>query len=121
MLDRYAYDLGGVRSGPNQAAMHFAPEWRGAPPPDHRFEIVSARGCDVAPVDLTDPQQALRLKGYIWPEATERFARMDAAIAAAQDSPPTISKMDAASFVCEVLDEPPVDGQTTVIMHFMPW
>ncbi len=121
MLDRYAYNLGGVKTGPEKGAIQFQPEWRGDAPPDQRIEIVSAKGCDVAPVDLTDPAQALRLKGYIWPEATERFARMDAAIAAAHDAKPQIVEMDAARFVDHALAEPPVDGQTQVIMHSVVW
>ena len=103
MLDRYSYDLGGASVGSADALMHFAPEWRGNPPPNKKLEIVSARGCDVAPVDLTDEVQALRLKGYIWPEATERFARMDAAVEAARISKPDIVHLDAASFVKQVL------------------
>lgn len=121
MLDRYSYDLGGVRSGPDNPAMAFQPEWRGDAPPQADFEIISARGCDVAPVDLTDPAQALRLKGYIWPEATERFARMEAAIAAAHEAKPEIAKMDAADFVEQVLAAPVKAGETCVIMHSVVW
>lgn len=88
MMDRYRFDLGGVQQGPEGAAMRIAPEWRGEPPPNRAFQIVSAEGCDVAPVDLTDPAQALRLRAYIWPELTERFARMAAAVAAAGEVPP---------------------------------
>jgi hypothetical protein len=62
MIDRYFYDLGGVKVGPDEAAMRFVPEWRGAPPPDRAIEIVALKGCDVAPLDLTDPEQALRHK-----------------------------------------------------------
>ncbi|MFN2100167.1 DUF2332 domain-containing protein [Altererythrobacter sp. MF3-039] len=121
MLDRYSYDLRGVTFGPEKSALAFAPEWRGDAPPQADFEIVSARGCDVHPVDLTDPQQALRLKGYIWPEATERFARMEGAIVAAHEQKPEIAKLDAASFVDQVLAAPPLSGETTVIMHSVVW
>ncbi len=58
MLDRYHYDLGGVQVGPQPGAMQFTPEWQGAAPPEQAIEIVSTKGCDVAPVDLTDPAQA---------------------------------------------------------------
>lgn len=121
MLDRYSYDLGGVSVGPQPCVMHFAPEWRGHPPPRANIEIVSATGCDVAPVDLADEAQALRLKGYIWPEARERFARMDAAIAAARKSPPQIAKCDARSFVERLLARPAEGGVTRVIMHSVVW
>jgi hypothetical protein len=62
MMERYFYDLGGVQVGPPDSPMRIAPEWRGPPPPAGKVEIVSIRGSDVAPVDLSDPEQALRLK-----------------------------------------------------------
>ena len=83
MIDRYHYDLGGVQVGPQNAAMQFSPEWRGSLPPDREISFVGLKGCDVAPLDLTDPVQTMRIKAYIWPEHTVRFARLEAAIAAA--------------------------------------
>lgn len=121
MMDRYRFELGGVTAGPADAAMQIAPEWRGAPPPDRTFDIVSAKGCDVAPVNLSDPEQALRLRAYIWPELTERFARMDAAVAAAKDKPPRIVQQAAGGFVAEVLARPAEPGVTRVIMHSVVW
>lgn len=121
MLDRYHYDLAGVQVGPEPGAMRFKPEWQGAPPPDQRIEIVSAKGCDVAPVDLTDPDQALRLKAYIWPEHTVRFERMAAAIAEASKSPPDLVRMNAADFIEAELARPQQDGTTRVLMHSIVW
>lgn len=65
MMGRYRYRLGKTVVGPVQSAMHIAPEWRGASPPASAPCIADARGCDIAPVDLSDPDQALRLKAYI--------------------------------------------------------
>ncbi|MEL7728786.1 DUF2332 domain-containing protein [Citromicrobium bathyomarinum] len=121
MLRRYFFDLGGVTAGPKGAQMRLVPEWRGSPPPDTEYEIVAAQGCDVKPVDLTDPAQALRLKAYIWPEFTERFARMDAAIAAADRMPPEITRETADVFVERVLAQPAEPGVTRVIMHSVVW
>ena len=121
MMDRYRFELGGVTVGPPEAAMRIAPEWRGDPPPDRHSRMVSAEGCDVAPVDLTDPDQALRLRAYIWPELTERFARMDAAVAAAREHPPRIARLPAGDFVAEVLGREPRGEVTRVIMHSVVW
>lgn len=121
MLDRYAYDLGGVKVGPADPAMYFKPDWHGAPPPLRDIAIVSARGCDVAPVDLTDPAQALRLKAYIWPEHTVRFERMDAAIRAASARKPDLVKATAADFVEAELAKPQETGTTRVLMHSIVW
>ncbi|PKP95215.1 MAG: DUF2332 domain-containing protein [Alphaproteobacteria bacterium HGW-Alphaproteobacteria-14] len=121
MLDRYSYDLGGVQVGPPDAVMHFAPLWQGAPPPDIAISIASTKGCDVAPVDLTDPAQALRLKAYIWPEHTIRFERMDAAIRAAHQCKPDLVQMNAADFVEAELARPQEAGTTRVLMHSIVW
>jgi hypothetical protein len=121
MLDRYHYDLGGVQVGPEPGAMRFAPEWQGDAPPDCSIEIASTKGCDVAPVDLTDPDQALRLKAYIWPEHTVRFERMDAAIAAAGKSAPDLVLMNAADFVEAELAKPQESGTTRMLMHSIVW
>jgi hypothetical protein len=117
MIDRYSYDLGGVKVGPEDAAMTFAPEWRGPPPPDLPLSFSSLKGCDVAPVDLTDPVQALRLRAYIWPEHIVRFGRLEAAIAAAKARAPDLVRMNAADFVESELARPQEDGTTRVLMH----
>jgi hypothetical protein len=121
MIDRYHYDLGGVHVGPQPGAMAFAPDWRGNHPPMHRVAFAGLKGCDVAPVDLTDPAQALRLKAYIWPEHDVRFARMEAAIAAAHAEKPDLVRANAADFVEAELARPQAAGTTRVLMHSIVW
>lgn len=121
MLDRYHYDLGGVQVGPQPGAIAFTPEWRGVHPPQHRIDFAGLKGCDVAPVDLTDPEQALRLKAYIWPEHRIRFARIEAAIAAAERARPDLIRMTAADFVDAELAQPQAEGTTRVLMHSIVW
>ncbi|HSJ79383.1 MAG TPA: DUF2332 domain-containing protein, partial [Erythrobacter sp.] len=121
MLDRYSYDLGGVRVGPESSVMHFDPQWKGAPPPARAITIASTKGCDVAPVDLTDPAQALKLKAYIWPEHTVRFERMDAASRSAAERKPDLVKATAADFVEKELAKPQEAGTTRMLMHSIVW
>lgn len=121
MMGRYRYDLGGVTVGPSLSRMKIAPQWRGPPPPAGKVEIVAARGCDQSPVDLADPEQALRLKAYVWPDATERMARIDTAIAMAEHVPPELVKMDAGEFVRERLAQPQEEGVTRVLFHSIVW
>jgi hypothetical protein len=121
MMSRYFYDLGGVRAGPERSPMRIVPEWRGAPPPQARVEIVAAQGCDVAPLDLTDPEQVLRLKAYIWADATERMTRMDAAATLAAQTPPDLVRMDAAEFVTKRIPAPQEEGITRVLFHTVMW
>lgn len=121
MIDRYRYELGGVGFGPEVGALAFQPEWRGPLPPEQDIAFASLKGCDVAPVDLTDPAQALRLKAYIWPEHHVRFARMDAAIEAAKTRKPEIVRLNAAEFVEQALARPQAEGTTRVLMHSIVW
>ncbi|MGB7370893.1 MAG: DUF2332 domain-containing protein [Erythrobacter sp.] len=121
MMRRYRYDLGRTIVGPENARMRIEPEWRGDPPPACEIGIVAARGCDVAPVDLTNPREAMRLRAYIWPEFTTRFARLDAAIEAARTMPPDIAHEDAETFLARILEEPAQAGTTRVLMHSVVW
>jgi hypothetical protein len=84
-------------------------------------EIVSVKGCDIAPVDLTDPDQAQRLKAYIWADATERMKRMEVAIALATEQAPDLVQMDAAEFVAERLAAEQEPGVTRVLFHTVMW
>lgn len=121
MMRRYRFDLGGVTAGPTTSSMQIRPDWRGDPPPAAEFDIVGAEGCDIAPVDLTDPDQALRLKAYIWPEFTERFMRMDAAIEAAKRFSPEIARMRAGDFVGRMLAREAQPGVTRALVHSVVW
>ncbi len=121
MMGRYHYDLGGVQAGPEDSPMRIKPEWRGPPPPQAPVDIVSARGCDQNPIDLTDDQTAQRLKGYIWPEMPARFERMEASIALAKQAPPDLVKADGADWVEDKLTHPQEHGVTRVLMHSIVW
>ena len=121
MMGRYRYELGGIDIGPSGSRMMIAPEWRGASPPDTDPQIASARGCDLKPVDLTNDAQALRLKSYVWPEASQRMKRIDTAIAMASRFPPDIARQDAASFAADALSAPQEEGVTRTLMHSIVW
>ena len=121
MMGRYFYDLGGTTAGPSLSRMRIAPEWRGDPPPANPVEIVAARGCDRAPVDLTDPDQALKLKAYVWAEAAERMARIDTAIAMAERAAPELERMDAVDAVRDMLARPQEAEVTRVLFHTIVW
>ena len=121
MMDQYHYDLGGVTAGPSDSPMQICPEWRGPPPPVGAPAIVEIAGCDVAPVDLTDPAAAMRVKAYVWPDAPERLVRMDAAIALAAARAPDLVAADAADWVALRLARPQAAGVTRVIQHSIVW
>ena len=121
MIGRYHYNLGGVATGPGSSRMQIEPEWRGSAPPATEIGFVDARGSDIAPVDVTDERQALRLKSYVWPEATGRMARIDAAIALAERMPPEVERMDAGDWVEKELAKPQEEGVTRMLAHSIMW
>jgi hypothetical protein len=121
MMDRYHYDLCGVVAGPNGSPMRIKPEWRGPPPPDNPVEIVAIKACDQAPIDLSDPDAALRVKSYVWPENTDRIVRMDAALKLAAEKAPDIVQADAMDWVLQRLAAPQDEGVTRVINHSIVW
>ncbi len=121
MLDRFDYDLSGVRAGLAGSPLRIVPEWRGAPPPDEPVEVVSIRGCDPTPIDLTNPADALRLKSYVWPDVPARIARIDDAIALAAEHAPLVEQMDAGQFVAERLAAPQEAGVTRCFFHSIVW
>ncbi len=121
MMDRYHYDLGGVSAGPKDSPMQIRPDWSGNPPPDRPVEIVAIRGCDRQPIDLTDPDTAMQLMGYIWPEMPVRFERMKAAIALAKQQAPDVVQADAADWAEQQLALPQQPGVCRVLIHSIVW
>ena len=121
MMERYHYDLKGVVAGPPDSPMQIKPEWCGLPPPKADIAIVGICGCDQAPVDLSDPDAALRVKSYVWPENTDRLQRMDAAITLATEKRPDIARADALDWVQHRLSTPQDAGVVRVFNHSIVW
>ncbi|MEL6528563.1 MAG: DUF2332 domain-containing protein [Pseudomonadota bacterium] len=124
MLDRYRYRLGSTEVGPSDSPMHIAPEWRGTgspPAPSDEFAIVKVRGCDVATINLGNPENAMRLKAYVWPDAPQRMERIDAAISLAKANPPDLVQMDAAEFAKLCLAGSQKSGVTRAMFHSIMW
>ncbi|HWK42899.1 MAG TPA: DUF2332 domain-containing protein [Croceibacterium sp.] len=121
MMERYRYDLGGTVVGPEGSPMRLTPDWRGPPPPVGEVENTAIRGCDMSPVDLSDPVEALRLKAFVWADAQERMDRIDAAIALAAQKRPDLVRQDAGDFVTDMLARPQADRVTRVLYHSVMW
>lgn len=121
MMERYAFDLGGVTTGPADSPMRIKPEWRGPPPPAGTVEIVSVQGCDLNTVDLTDPEAALRLKSYVWAENLHRLKRIDVAIGLANVARPQVEQADAGEWVERRLAAQQEAGTTRVLLHSIVW
>lgn len=125
MMDRYRYQLGDVGTGPGWSDLSINPEWRGSSPPSLKkfsvWKFQSLKGCDIAPVDLTDASQLQRLRAYVWPEQSERHARLDFAAYSAGVTKPDLIRAEAADFVEAQLSTAQKSGTTRVLMHSIVW
>jgi hypothetical protein len=115
MLDRYGYDLGGVRAGDSASPLQLRPEWKGPPPPEAKVEVARRRGVDLNPLDPR--RDGDRLLAYVWPDQPRRLAQLEAALAIAAADPPDVEPGDAASWTEARLAEPAGAGATRVVLH----
>jgi len=121
LIDRFGFDLGATRIGPADAELMLAPEWRGPAPEPADLRFTSLRGVDVAPLDATEPDQARRLRGYVWADAPERLERMNRVIAMLRATPVRLDRGDAAEWLEARLAEPQAGGVVRVLMHSVVW
>jgi hypothetical protein len=119
--DRYHYTFGDVGWGDPQSAVSIAPNWEGPPPPvDAPLRVIERLACDIAPNDLEDSAQRLRLRAYVWPDQRERLSRLESAIELARAHGPRVERADAADWVRAKLHEPAA-GSATVVYHSIMW
>lgn len=121
LIDRYRIDLGGTVVGPADAPVTIAPDWRGAPPVPAPIRIRSVRGCDVSPMDATDPAVEARLAAYVWAEEPDRLARVRAACRMMRNGGVDLVRADAADWLEARLAEPQAVGVSRVLMHSVVW
>lgn len=120
LIDRYRFNLGGTEFGPD-SPVTITPEWRGARPEISPLAFVSVRGCDVHPMDATDPAVGKRLAAYVWPDTPERLTRVNLAIGLMRDRGVDLVRADAADWIEARLAEPQPAGVTRVLMHSVVW
>ena len=115
--DHYAYDTGRVVAGDPHSPVRFSGVWEGEPPElPTTFDVTERAGCDRNPLDATTPDGRLTLMSYVWPDQTERFARLEAAIEVARRVPATVERADATDWIGARLAEP-TPGVATVVVH----
>ena len=123
--DKYRHDHGSWAWGPTKSALTLHADWRGPTPPlQAPLQIVRRAGCDAAPVDLAQPDEALRLASFVWADQRERLARLRAAqqVAAAHGGAQGVAVQPAraADFLRQQLPQRRT-GEALVLMHSVVW
>lgn len=101
----------------------------GVEPPDDWFDdarlsrepakCIDRRGCDVNPLDVANPDDALRLQSFVWPDQLERLARLRSAIDVARRHPPVVEQSSADDFLHRVLARDRTRSQ--MVFHSIVW
>jgi cytidylate kinase len=119
--DRYRYELGDARWGPEDSPAVIRPVVNGAPPPlDGEVEIAERRGCDRRPNDPASEEGRLTLLTYCWPDQAARVRLLRGALDIAREVPVTVDEAGAGDWLAKQLAGP-VDGVATVVFHSIVW
>lgn len=116
-FDRYALETPAFRRGPAEPALALSPEWDGSPPPEASPVVAERAGCDIAPLDPSDPGDLLRLRAYLWPDQPHRRALTDAAVGVATTR---VERADAVAWLRARLAAPR-PGRLHLVYHTVAW
>ncbi|NDW53221.1 DUF2332 domain-containing protein [Aliiroseovarius sp. PrR006] len=117
MWDQFALQAGGTRLGPADAPFLLSPDWRGDQPTGTLPRVLSRRGVDLMPMDITDPDDLLRMSSYLWADQPERLERSRAA---ASIFTAKVDQGDAAEWLETQLGNVARD-HLTLIYHTIAW
>jgi hypothetical protein len=117
LLDRYGFDLGGVKAGDPASPVQLKPVWNGPPPPAATVRVVSRQAVDRQPLDVADPATRRTLSAYVWTDQRDRLARLNAALDLAVRDPVKIARADAADWLEARLSVEPKPGVCRVVLH----
>ena len=120
-FDSYSVITSSGRMGVADSDIEFTPDWFDTPPPiiAPPARVVSRVGSDPHPIDVRDPDQALRLLSFVWPDQTDRIERLRRAIDLARRQRTEVVRSSADDFLAERLGSPLV--RTTVVFHSIVW
>ena len=115
--DRYALRAADTRLGPGDGVLTLHPDWKGEPPVPARIRVAERRGVDLTPLDASNPEDALRLRAYLWPDQPDRLARTDAAL---RLPPARVDQGDAADWLASRLAED-TTNHLHLVYHTIAW
>ena len=117
MWDRFALKADQHTLGSANPALTLTPDWTGPVPAPTQIQVAERRGVDLNPLNARDPDDALRLFAYLWPDQPHRFELTRNAIAAFDA---TVDQGDAIDWL-----EPRLTtakpGHIHLIYHTIAW
>lgn len=121
--DCWRYRLGnGLVYGQPDAALTLTTDWRGnLPETGIELPISGRAGCDLDPIDPSDPGERLRLLSYIWPDQPGRLSRARAALEFVSTSDVRVEKASAEEWLRRQLMRPGTPGVARVVLHSIMW
>jgi hypothetical protein len=121
LFDDHAYHFGNTSWGEGPGRPLLQPRWSGpAPRLAGRIVVESRAGCDLSPIDLSDPGARARLCAYVWADHPERLDRLRIAIERALPRLPRLERRGAGDWVGGELAVP-ATNVTTVMYHSSFW
>ncbi len=91
-------------------------DWNGPPPPIADIAVRNRAACDLNPLDISDENQRLQLRSYVWPDQPDRLARFDGAVALARETGVRVERADAAQWLVKKLSAR-ADDAATIVYH----
>lgn len=82
---------------------------------DAPLRVIERRGCDIHPLNVANAADADTLLSFVWPDQTQRFQRLRAALEIGRAHPPAIDAADGIEWV-QTTAQPRL-GAVTAVMH----
>jgi hypothetical protein len=117
--DRHRYEYEQGTWGADDAPLTLAGEERRPVPGDLlRFapDVRQRRGIDLAPLDVSRPEDALLLKSFVWADQSARLERLDRAVETLRADPPQLERGDVVERLPELLAER-LPGALTIVFQ----
>ena len=120
-FDRFYGCFGQLRMGDPSSSLRFMGDWFSNAPDVPRIgaTAISKRGCDISPIDVTQPGDESRLLSFIWPDQRLRLERLRSAIAIAKTHRPSVDQASADEWITQQLAR--TNDHATLIFHSIVW
>jgi hypothetical protein len=127
--DLYGYDYGKTKIDAPRVSLAIAPVLRceaslSTPLPERLPEVVWRAGLDINPLSVASPDDICWLRTLVWPEQSERLARLNAAIAVAEANQIHIQRGDLSEDLPPLAFQAPASAQLvvfhTAVLTYVP-